>query len=85
MADNIVINNNGLRPAFVCNTLAVVTPDSLHGLGCIGIEIRRNYVQANQPNAGSFVRGEGYFNEVLAKFPVKGQNQWRIGHHLRSE
>lgn len=73
VADNIVINNNGLRPAFVCNTLELVSPDSLHGLGSIGIEIRRNYVQAYQPNAGSFVRGEGYFNEVRSKLPVKGR------------
>jgi dienelactone hydrolase len=79
VADNIVINNNGLRPAFVCNTLTVVTPDSLHGLGCIGIEIRRNYVEAHQPNSGSFVRGEGYFNEVDAKFKVRGSTMGIIG------
>lgn len=79
VADNIVINNNGLRPAFVCNTLAVVSPDSLHGLGSIGIEIRRNYVEAHQPNSGSFVRGEGYFNEVDAKFKVSGSAMGVIG------
>jgi len=79
VADNIVINNNGLRPAFVCNTTELVSPDSLHGLGSIGIEIRRNYVQASQPNSGSFVRGEGYFNEVRSKLPVKGKAIGIIG------
>lgn len=79
VADNIVINNNGLRPAFICNTLAVVSPDSLHGLGSIGIEIRRNYVEAHQPNSKSFVRGEGYFNEVDAKFKVRGSTIGVLG------
>jgi len=79
VADNIVINNNGLRPAFVCNTLAVVSPDSLHGLGSVGIEIRRNYVEAYQPNSRSFVRGEGYFNEVDAKFKVRGSTIGVLG------
>lgn len=70
VADNKVINTNGLRPAFVCNTLAVVSPDSLHGIGSLGIEIRRNYVKAYTPNSASFVRGEGYFNEVNTKKPL---------------
>lgn len=71
VADNSVINTNGLRPAFVCNTLALVSPDSLFGLGSVGVEIRRNYVQAHQPNSASFVNGEGYWNEVHSKLPVK--------------
>lgn len=71
VADNKVINTNGLRPAFICNIVALGTkPDSLFGTGCIGIEIRRNFVQAHTPNVGTFVRGEGYFNEVLLKNPT---------------
>ena len=68
VTDNQVINTNGLRPAFICNVLALGTkPDTLFGAGSIGVEIRRNLVQAHQPNSGSFVRAEGYFNEVLPK------------------
>jgi|GEM_PF-1189661 len=68
VTDNKVINTNGLRPAFICNVLAIGTkPDTLFGTGSIGVEIRRNLVQAHQPNSGSFVRGEGYFNEVLPR------------------
>lgn len=72
VADNKVINTNGLRPAFVCNTLALVSPDSLHGIGALGIEIRRNFVQAHVPNSASFVQGEGYFNDVAHKKPITG-------------
>ncbi|MCD0490332.1 hypothetical protein LPB86_18995 [Pedobacter sp. MC2016-14] len=69
--DNEVINTNGFRPAFVCNVLAIGTkPDTLFGVGSIGVEIRRNYVKAHMPNSGTFVRGEGYFNEVLLKNPT---------------
>lgn len=68
---NEVIDNNGLRPAYVCNVLAIGTkPDSLFGVGSIGVEIRHNYVEAHTPNVGTFVRGEGYFNEVLLKNPT---------------
>jgi hypothetical protein len=70
VSDNRVINTTGLRPAYICNVLAIGTkPDTLLGTGSIGVEIRRNFVQAHQPNknTGSFVRGEGYFNEVLPK------------------
>ncbi len=71
VTDNQVVNTNGLRPAFVCNVLAIGTkPDTLFGVGSLGVEIRRNYVQAHQPNSGTFVRGEGYFNEVLLKNPA---------------
>jgi hypothetical protein len=66
--NNQVINNSGLRPAYICNVLAIGTkPDTLFGVGSLGVEIRRNLVRAHQPNVGTFVRGEGYFNEVLSK------------------
>ena len=69
--NNEVINTRGLRPAYICNVLAIGTkPDTLFGVGSIGIEIRRNFVKAHTPNVGTFVRGEGYFNEVLAKRPI---------------
>jgi dienelactone hydrolase len=69
--NNQVINKRGLRPAFICNVLALGTkPDTLFGTGSIGVEIRRNYVEAHLPNVGTFVRGEGYFNEVLLKNPT---------------
>ncbi|WEK34872.1 MAG: acetylxylan esterase [Candidatus Pseudobacter hemicellulosilyticus] len=77
--DNIVINDNGLRPAFVCNTLALVSPDSLHGIGTLGVEIRRNYVQASTPNAKSFVPGEGYWNLVDSKKPITGKATGILG------
>ncbi|WP_322973334.1 glycosyl hydrolase family 28-related protein [Pedobacter sp. MC2016-15] len=70
VCDNKVVNTNGLRPAYVCNVLAIGTkPDTLLGTGSLGVEIRRNLVQAYRQgkNASSFVRGEGYFNEVLPK------------------
>lgn len=73
VADNSVISTNGLRPAYICNVLALGTkPDTLFGLGSSGVEIRRNLVSANRPNTGTFVRGEGYFNEVLSKNKVSG-------------
>ena len=69
--NNQVIDRTGLRPAFICNVLALGTkPDTLFGTGSIGVEIRRNYVEAHQPNVGSFVRGEGYWNVVELKNPT---------------
>ncbi len=70
--NNKVINTNGKRPAFIGTMLALVNPDSLFGIGTIGVEFRRNYVQAHTPNSATFVQGEGYWNQVQAKTPIKG-------------
>ena len=56
-----------------------MTPDSLHGIGSLGIEIRRNFVQAFVPNSASFVKGEGYFNEVSYKSAIKGNATGILG------
>lgn len=76
VANNQVINRNGLRPAFICNTSVLGTrPDTLFGTGSIGVEIRNNYVEAHEPNSASFVKGEGYFNEVQFKNPATSRQQ----------
>jgi len=64
---NKVINNNGLRPAYVDAVLALGVPYTLHGIGTIGLEIRHNYVEAYQPNSKSFIPGEGYWNSVESR------------------
>lgn len=64
---NQVINNNGLRPAYIDAVLALGVPNTLHGIGTIGLEIRRNYVEAHRPNSKGFVTAEGYWNTVESR------------------
>lgn len=64
---NQVINNNGLRPAYIYSILALGVPYDLHGIGTLGQEIRHNYVEAHQPNSKSLVPGEGYWNSVESR------------------
>jgi dienelactone hydrolase len=67
---NEVIDDSGLRPAYVNSTMALGVPFALHGIGTIGLEVRNNYVQAHTPNAKSFIAGEGYWNTVESKNPA---------------
>ena len=71
VADNEVIDTNGRRAAFVSMLLAQNKDEKLLGTGCLGLEVRRNMVQAFVPNmTGSGIRNEGYLNcmnEAIAK------------------
>lgn len=71
---NRVVNKNGLRPAYVNATLALMAPYDLKGIGTIGLEVRRNYVEAHTPNSAGFIQGEGYWNSLASKKPP-GNNQ----------
>ncbi|HWZ14726.1 MAG TPA: glycosyl hydrolase family 28-related protein [Mucilaginibacter sp.] len=64
--DNQVINTEGKRPAYIAVFLAQVKSDKLFGTGTLGVEVRRNTVQAYLPNLkkGTVANGEGYFNYV---------------------
>jgi len=67
---NQVINNNGLRPAYIDAVLALGVPYTLHGIGTIGLEIRHNYVEVHPPyNSKPFIPAEGYWNSVDSKIP----------------
>ncbi|MDD4922842.1 MAG: glycosyl hydrolase family 28-related protein, partial [Bacteroidales bacterium] len=72
---NFLVENNrvsrflGKRPAHICSVLAVQKTHPILGIGTLGVEIRRNLVQTKDPNAASFVTGEGYWNEVRSSTP----------------
>ncbi len=60
---NEMIDTDGRRAAFVSMLLAQAKDERLCGVGTIGLEVRRNTVQAFVPNVTkSGIRGEGYFN-----------------------
>ena len=63
VADNQVIDTDGRRAAFVSMLLAHGKEEKSFGTGTIGLEVRRNMVQAFIPNVTrSGIKGEGYFN-----------------------
>jgi len=64
--DNQVIDTDGKRTAYISVFLAQVKSDKLFGTGTIGVEVRRNTIQAYLPNLkkASVGNGEGYFNYV---------------------
>jgi hypothetical protein len=71
MVDNKAINTNGLRSAHVALSHLKVKNDNneIFGTGTIGIEMRRNLVQAFVPNVNkaggsSGIRPEGFINCV---------------------
>ena len=71
IVDNKIINTNGLRSAHVAMLHVKVSNDNsdIFGTGTVGIEIRRNLVQASIPNVdkagGSSGLGtEGYINRI---------------------
>lgn len=77
VADNLVKNTNGRRPAYIGTLLAQVakkdqqsnqvTGQNLHGSGILGVEFRRNTVEAFVPNNNSGqggIPGEGYWSLV---------------------
>lgn len=74
VADNEAIDADGRRAAFVSMLLAQAKDEKLFGTGCIGLEVRRNTVQAFVPNiTKSGIRYEGYLNclnEGMAKSPL---------------
>lgn len=60
---NEMIDTDGRRAAFVSMLLAQAKEERLFGTGTIGLEVRRNTVQAFVPNVTkSGIKGEGYFN-----------------------
>ncbi len=73
--DNRIQNTNGLRPAYIAAYLAQVKSDKLFGTGILGLEIRRNAIQAFTPNVkNGWIRGEGFFNCVYDE-EAKGGNR----------
>lgn len=75
VTDNIVQNTNGIRPAYIAAWLAQVKADKIFGTGILGLEVRRNIIQAALPNVKTgWVRGEGYFNYVNDE-EVKGYSR----------
>ncbi len=63
VADNQAIDTDGKRATFVSMLLAQGKDEKSFGTGVLGIEVRRNTVQAFVPNVThSAIRGEGYFN-----------------------
>ncbi|MDD4921295.1 MAG: hypothetical protein PHS30_02325, partial [Bacteroidales bacterium] len=74
VTDNEVIDTDGRRAAFVSVLLAKAKEEKLFGLGTLGLEVRRNTVQAFIPNmTKSGIKGEGFFNcmpEGIIKDPT---------------
>ena len=72
--NNEIIDTDGRRAAFVSMLMAQAKDEKLFGTGCIGLEVRRNTVQAFVPNmTKSGIRNEGYlncFNDAIAKNPL---------------
>jgi hypothetical protein len=71
VTDNKIINTNGLRSAHVAMFHVKVKNDNsdIFGIGTLGIEMRRNIVQASIPNVdkaggSSGLGAEGFFNKV---------------------
>ena len=63
VADNQVIDSDGRRASFVSMLLAQGKDEKSFGTGVIGLEVRRNTVQAFVPNVTrSAIKGEGFFN-----------------------
>ena len=77
--NNRVVDKNGLRPAYVSATLALMAPYDLKGIGTIGLEVRRNYVEAHTPNAASFIQGEGCWNSLSSKNPAVNNQPGILG------
>lgn len=63
---NSVVNEDGKRPAYIHSRMGLVIPDSIFGIGTIGMEIRNNYVKASIPNS-TFPEAEGYRNDIQGK------------------
>ncbi len=70
VANNEIRRSEGTRAVSIYMILAVQPNQALLGTGSIGLEIRRNLVQAKYPNVSSSVAGEGYWNEVKSSTPA---------------
>jgi len=63
VSDNEIIDTDGRRAAFVSMMLAQAKDEKLYGTGTIGLEVRRNLVQAFIPNmTKSAIKSEGFLN-----------------------
>ena len=67
---NEIRRTEGTRAVNIYSILAVQPKQSLLGTGTLGLEIRRNLVQAKFPNVGSSVPGEGYWSEAKSSTPA---------------
>ena len=72
--NNELIRTEGTRAVSIYSILAVQPKQALIGTGTLGLEIRRNLVQAKYPNVKSSVLGEGYWNEVKTSTPAALDN-----------
>ena len=70
VAGNEIRRTEGTRAVSIYSILAVQPKQELLGTGTLGLEIRRNLVQAKYPNVGSSVPGEGYWSEVKSSTPA---------------
>lgn len=65
VSDNVLQNTNGIRPAYIAAWLAQVKSDKLFGTGILGLEVRRNTIEAFTPNVkNGWIKNEGYVNYV---------------------
>jgi hypothetical protein len=67
---NELRRTDGTRAVSIYSLQAVQPKQLLLGTGTLGLEIRRNLVQAKFPNVGSSVPGEGYWSEVKSSTPA---------------
>lgn len=63
--NNFIQNTNGIRPAYIAAWLAQVKAEKLWGTGILGLEVKRNSLQAYTPNVkNGWIKYEGYVNYV---------------------
>ena len=63
--NNFIQNTNGIRPAYIAAWLAQVKADKLWGTGILGLEVKRNSLQAYTPNVkNGWIKNESYVNYV---------------------
>lgn len=67
--NNKIIRTDDKSPAYICSALAIQRNHALLGTGVLGIEIRRNLVQARKENISRFMNGEGYWAGVHSLTP----------------
>ncbi|MDD4922504.1 MAG: NosD domain-containing protein, partial [Bacteroidales bacterium] len=60
--NNEIIRTQGIRAVSIYSFLAIQPKQALTGTGTLGLEIRRNLVEAKSPNIQSSAPGEGYWN-----------------------
>lgn len=82
IADNTVSNSSGEWPSYI--HLAFVRMDEpAFGLGAIGVEVRGNTLQANQPNVSLSEEESGAIEGFVARTHFEGASQSRSRNQVR--